>query len=121
MDATYKVVSEPPKVMACVEGCKAIEAKQPVETAYAESAVVMADKANTTAGCLLTVRRSEDAARNVWNTYQKVQEILTERGLTVRDDRGKRAKTRPIKAVHAELLINKGLWMRTEKLAAIPS
>jgi hypothetical protein len=121
LDATYRVVSELPKVVESVERFKAIGTTVPVQRAYAESAVVMADKANVTPECLLTVRRHEDAERNVWNTFNTVQENLVKGGLDVRTDLGKKAKTRPIKAVQTDLRINKGLWMLTEKLAAILS
>ncbi len=121
LDATYRVVSELPKALESADRFKTIATSAPVQRAYAESAVVMADKANVTPECLLTVRRGEDAAANVWTTYQTVQENLVKGGLDVRTDLGKKAKTRPIKAVQADLRINKGLWMLTEKLAAILS
>jgi Domain of unknown function (DUF932) len=65
VDATYRVVSELPKAIESVERFKGIVTAPAVQMAYAESAVVMADKANITPQCLLTVRRDEDRVADV--------------------------------------------------------
>lgn len=119
MDATFKVVEGLPKATASVERFKALPAPRPVQIAYAESAIAIAEKPHVTGEQLLTVRRSEDREPNVWNTFQTVQENLVKGGLRVLTEDGKRQKTRPIKSVEGDLRINKGLWMLTEKLAEI--
>lgn len=119
LDATFKVVSELPKAIESVGRFKALPAPADVQQAYAESAIVIADKPHVTAADILTARRSEDRAPTVWNTFQKCQENLVKGGLSVRTENGKRQRTRPIKSVDGDLRINKGLWMLTEKLAAI--
>jgi len=119
LDATYRVVSELPKAIESVGRFKAIAAPVPAQVAYAESAIEIADKKHLAPQQLLGVRRQEDADNNVWNTFQRVQENLVKGGLKVRYEGGRKAKTRPIKAVQSDLRINKGLWMLTEKLAAL--
>ena len=121
LDATYRVVSALPKAIESVARFKDLATPASVQMAYAESAVVIADKKHVTAGQLLTCRRDEDRGPNVWNTFQTVQENLVKGGLRVRTDNGRKQKTRPIKSVDGDLRINKGLWLLTEKLAAILS
>ena len=121
LDATYRVVSELPRAIESVQRFKGLATKPEVQVAYAESAVAIADKKHVTPQQLLTVRREEDRSPNVWNTFQTVQENLVKGGLKVRTENGRKQKTRPIKSVDGDLRINKGLWMLTEKLAAILS
>ncbi len=119
LDATFRVVSELPKAIESVGRFKGLATSPDIQQAYAESALVIADKPHVKAEQLLTTRRDEDREPTVWNTFQTVQENLVKGGLSVRTENGKRQKTRPIKSVDGDLRINKGLWLLTERLASI--
>jgi hypothetical protein len=68
---------------------------------------------------LLTARRDEDltlpdASRDLWRTTNVIQESLVRGGLTGRNERGRRVTTRSVKAVDADLRINRRLWEMAE-------
>jgi hypothetical protein len=71
---------------------------------------------------LLTARREEDmtlpdASRDVWKSFNCVQEALLRGGQTGLNERGRRVTTRPVKAVDADLRINRQLWALAEDYA----
>jgi hypothetical protein len=64
---------------------------------------------------LLTARREEDAtgpdfSRDLWTTTNFLQESLMRGGLSAVNARGRRITTQPVKAVDADLNINRRLW-----------
>lgn len=61
---------------------------------------------------MLTVRRPEDQENNVWSTYNILQESLQKGGQSIAMEENKRRKTRtrPIKDINRDILMNKALW-----------
>ena len=63
---------------------------------------------------LANARRSEDAAPNLWNVFNRVQENLIsggQRGFIIGDNgRTRRTRTRSVQAIDASVKINRGLW-----------
>ena len=63
---------------------------------------------------LAMVRRSADAAPNLWNVFNRVQENLItggQRGVIVGENgRARRTRTRAVGAIDASVKINRGLW-----------
>ena len=61
---------------------------------------------------LLTTRRTEDQEPTLWNTLNTVQENIIKGGIPYSRSVGKHTTgtTRPIKSVHENLRINKGVW-----------
>ncbi len=68
---------------------------------------------------LLTCRRVEDGANDLWTVLNRVQENLVRGGLSRRSASGRLMRTRGITAIREDLRINSGLWdIATELLAA---
>lgn len=63
---------------------------------------------------LAVARRTADAAPNLWNIFNRVQENLItggQRGVVVGENaRARRTKTRAVGAIDASVKINRGLW-----------
>jgi hypothetical protein len=55
-----------------------------------------------------------DCSRDLWKTTNVIQEALVRGGLTGHNERGRRVTTRPVKAVEADLRINRRLWELAE-------
>ena len=53
----------------------------------------------------------------IWKSFNCVQEALLRGGQTGRNERGRRVTTRPVKAVDADLRINRQLWALAENYA----
>jgi hypothetical protein len=68
---------------------------------------------------LLTCRRPEDAANNLWCTLNRCQENLLTGGLTRRSATGRLSRTRRITSIRQDVRVNDGLWaLASEVLAA---
>jgi Domain of unknown function (DUF932) len=68
---------------------------------------------------LLTCRRLEDTADNLWVLLNKAQEHLCRGGLSRRSGTGKVARLRPIRSVSRDVKLNSQLWdLATAVLAA---
>jgi hypothetical protein len=71
---------------------------------------------------LLMARRDEDLTdsegrRDLWRTTNVIQESLIRGGLTGRNERGRKATTRSVKVVDADLRINRRLWELAESFS----
>jgi hypothetical protein len=68
---------------------------------------------------LLTCRRIEDAANDLWTVLNRVQENLIRGGLSRRSASGRLMRTRGITAIREDIRVNSGLWdIATELLTA---
>jgi hypothetical protein len=69
---------------------------------------------------LLTQRRFEDKeSPDLWTTFNTIQENVIRGGLPGINAKGKRIKTRPVKALDKDRKLNQALWALTEKMAAL--
>ena len=68
---------------------------------------------------LLRPRRTEDEGRDLWTTFNRVQENLIRGGLSDshRDRRGKLRSIRCLRGIDSKVSLNKGLWGLAERLA----
>jgi hypothetical protein len=71
------------------------------------------------ATALLVPRRSEDAGRSLWQTFNTVQEHLMHGGLRGLTTRGRPTRTRAITAIREDVRLNAALWQRA--LAMLPA
>ncbi|WP_186153310.1 DUF932 domain-containing protein, partial [Burkholderia gladioli] len=65
---------------------------------------------------VLRARRSEDAGDDLWTTFNRVQESLTQGGMRGRSPAGRRIKTRPITGIDQDIRLNRALWMLAEAM-----
>lgn len=119
LDASFRIVEDTPKTLQTVEAWKGIELSPPQQTALAAAALELIDKPAILPPQLLAPRRSEDAKPDLWTTYNRIQEGVTKGGITTRNERGRRATTRPVKSVTRDIALNKALWRLTEEMAKI--
>lgn len=126
VDATYQVIEEFPKVIDSVRTFGQLQLTAPQQKAFGNEALTLKyDEENPapfTVETLLEPRRGEDAAPTLWNTYNVVQEKLTQGGITsrVRSDRTRRGfrrvTTRPVNGISENLRLNKALWTLAEEM-----
>jgi hypothetical protein len=69
---------------------------------------------------LLTPRRIEDDARDLWTTFSRLQENLVRGGLSdgQRDRRGRSRSVRSLRGIDSRVSLNKRLWQIAENLSA---
>ena len=78
------------------------------------------DHAPVEARTLLQVRRPEDAATDLWTTYNRVQENLVRGGLSDsrRDRRGHLRTLRALRGIDSRVSLNTDLWSLADRVAA---
>ena len=119
MAATTQIMERVPAMMNRIADWKQIILPRPVQVEFARQAMELKPNPNIPAVWLLTARREEDmtlpdASRDLYRTLNCVQESLLRGGQTGRNERGRRVTTRPVKAVEADLRINRRLWELAE-------
>ncbi|HGY2576407.1 MULTISPECIES: DUF932 domain-containing protein, partial [Providencia] len=67
---------------------------------------------------VLQPRRFEDKKDDLWTVYQRLQENLIKGGLSGRNAKGKRARTRSVNGIDGDIKLNKALWVLTEQMHA---
>jgi hypothetical protein len=65
---------------------------------------------------LLEARRPDDIGRDVWRTYNCVQENIMKGGISGRSGAGRSTRTRAIRAVREDVRINVALWQLAANL-----
>lgn len=70
---------------------------------------------------LLTARRHEDKADDLWTTYQRVQENMTKGGLLSKSAQGRRQRTRAVTGIDGDVKLNRALWGMAEMMKALQS
>ena len=66
---------------------------------------------------LLTVRRNEDNQRDVWTTFNRVQENAIRGGLSARSANNRRMRTREVVGIDSSLDLNRKLWTLAQFVA----
>lgn len=66
---------------------------------------------------LLNVRRSEDNQRDVWTTFNRVQENSIRGGLAARSANNRRIRTREVVGIDSSLDLNRKLWTLAQFVA----
>jgi hypothetical protein len=121
-EATGRIMEGVPGIMDRITAWKEIILPRPDQLAFAREAADLKPNDSIPSSWLLTARRQEDmtrpdASRDLWRTFNVIQESLLRGGLSGRNERGRRIRTRPVKAVDADLRINRRLWQLAENYA----
>lgn len=124
IDATYRVLEDSQTAMGAVQSWKQIELSAPQQTAFATAALELRDNITIEPRQILNAKRREDwtgenGSRDLWRTMNVVQEHIIRGGDRGRGTTGRRATTRPIKSVDADLKTNKALWTLAAEMAKL--
>ena len=68
-------------------------------------------------GRLLQPRRIEDTSKDLWTTFNVVQENIIKGGMYTRGSDGRSRRARAIKSVNEDQRLNKALWILADSLA----
>jgi hypothetical protein len=63
---------------------------------------------------LLTPRRIDDRASDLWTTFNRVQENMIKGGLRARNKSGHSTTTRAVKGIDQNVKLNRALWQLAE-------
>lgn len=125
-EGAHNVLRQGDNVITRVREWQKLELNDEERMAFAEAArhLRFADAEGTVdtaidARQLLINRRPQDAGRDLWTTFNVVQENVIRGGLTAYDrTRRRRSTTREVRGIDGDIKYNKGLWTLMEELAA---
>jgi hypothetical protein len=132
IEGTYRVLGEAQKALAAPQDWSKIILADRDQRAFAEAAHVLRfgdSEGNVTTPikpvALLTTRRREDIAADVWTTFNVVQENVIRGGLhgTGRDanNRIRHTTSRAVHGIDQDVRLNKALWILAAKMAELKS
>lgn len=133
IDASFKVLSDIPKVAQSVEEMRSIILSKPEQEVFARAALDVryadpATEAPIDAPKALNPRRTDDTKSDLWTTFNVVQENLLrggQRGYRTTDINGRRSvqrvTTREVRSVDGNVGLNKALWRLAEEMKALKS
>lgn len=130
IEGTFSVLKSAEIALAAPQDWSKIELKPEERVAFAESAHVLrfADGEGNVATPvkplqLLEARRADDTKRDLWTTFNVVQENAIKGGLTAWGQNAagqrRRSTTREIKGIDQDVKLNKALWMLADKMAKL--
>ena len=121
-EATQQIAEILPRVLRQVEEWKQIILPRSRQIELAHEAWHLKPNPAIRPVWLLTARRpedmtNEDGSRSLWKTLNSCQESLIVGGIQGVNARGRRIRTRPVRAVAQDIEINKKLWALAENYA----
>lgn len=132
IEGAYRVLGEAPAIADQVARFQGVQVNDAERRLLAEAAHVLrfpeahkedGKSAPVPSSSLLTVRRADDRATDLWTAFNVVQENVIKGGLTGRhrDERGRitRKTTREVAGIDQNKALNRALWMLTERFAEL--
>lgn len=123
-EATHQIAEETPRAFETVERWKGIILPRPVQIEMAQRAFDLKPLVGVRPAALLTARREEDytdadGRRDLWRTFNVIEENVMQGGIQGVNPRGRRTRTRSIKSVTATINLNRQLWQIAEQVAEL--
>jgi len=130
IEGTYRVLGEAQKTLAAPQDWAQKQLAREEREIFAEAAHVLrfGDAAGDVATPiaprqLLSPRRRDDTANDLWTTFNVVQENVIRGGLTginrIPGNRPRRVTTRAVNGIDQDVKLNKALWVLAEGMAKL--
>jgi hypothetical protein len=118
------LIEQMPLIDGVIEQWKALPLPREEQLALADAAMDLRWKAEERPGNLqpadlLTPRRTQDYAGDLWTTYNRIQEALLNGGSRYVNAKRELRKTREVASVQEKLRLNKSLWKLTAHMAEL--
>lgn len=129
IEASYRLIDSIPQISASVDSMRSVALTDQERLAFASAAIVTRygeaepDKViPITAAKLLERRRHEDSSKDLWTTFNVVQENLIKGGQKDWNvPRGQRRRTRGVESLTENSKLNQALWTLAEKMKELKS
>lgn len=123
VEATHFVAKQIPDVMNKAEEWKGITIEGEARRIYAESAAMLRwdkEEVNIDTDRLLQPRRNSDLNKDLWTTFNLLQEKIIRGGTPyLNQDKTRRARTRAVNSVNENVKLNTALWNLTSKMGEL--
>ena len=123
IEGAFTVLDSFGKVAEARDTMRALPLSNGAQNAFATAALALRyddqHPAPVEASRLLTARRFEDRAPDLWTTFNRVQENMTQGGLSGRTSNGRRSTTRAVTGIDQSVKLNRALWVLAEEMAKL--
>jgi hypothetical protein len=121
IQGAYTVLNKQKDVADKIDNMRALTLSLAEQVIVAQAAVDIrfADASPIVADQLLTARRFDDRGNSLWNTFNRIQENVTQGGMYGRDAAGKVRKVREVTGMDQSTKLNRALWQMAESFAAL--
>ncbi len=125
IDVSARILDDAPKAIEVVNRWKGLELSEPEQKVFAGAALQLYDTAlDVNPDRLLQGRRREDhraenGTRDLWKTYNVVQENVIRGGLLGKTGSGLYRRTKKVTSVDRDVKLNKALWELSAKMAEL--
>jgi hypothetical protein len=130
IEGTYRVLDETHKLLNAPATWTGLEMDRDERAAFAEAAHILrfgdAEGTVTTPikpDALLVPRRFDDNGRDLWTTFNVIQENAIRGGISARGRNAagqvRRTTTRAVNGIDQDVKLNKALWVLAERMAAL--
>ncbi|SCY54100.1 protein of unknown function [Nitrosospira sp. Nsp13] len=121
IEGAFTVLDDFESINAQLDGMKALTLNEGEQAAFARAALTLkyddpVKPAPITEAQILTPRRFEDRASDMWTTFSRVQENMIKGGLRGRSSIGRATTTRAVTGIDQNVRINRALWMLAEEM-----
>ncbi|WP_175926338.1 DUF932 domain-containing protein [Burkholderia cepacia] len=126
IEGAYEVLRGFDRIDTSRDAMRAVALDDGEALAFARSALTLkydaSDKpAPITEQQLLTTERHEDRGRDLWTTFNRVQEHLIRGGLPARNATGRRVRTRGVHGIDQNIHVNRALWILADEMRKLKS
>lgn len=125
IEGTYRVIEQATVALEAPRTWSQIQLADEERTAFAEAARVLRVDQDSPikANQFLTIHRPEDQGRDLWSTFNVVQENAIRGGLAGRgfdaNQRRRTFRTREVKAIDQSVKLNQALWTLASEMAKL--
>jgi len=117
----YQVLDGFTRVVEERDGMRAVTLERGEQVAFARAVLALrydpeAGAPPVTEDQLLTPRRVEDSGSDLWRTFNRLQEHVTQGGLPGRGRTGRRMQTRPVVGIDQNVKLNRALWVLAQEM-----
>lgn len=120
IEASYRVLDEVPEIQGSIDEMLSVPLKDDERMALANSALCLRwDKEEDTpirAEQLLRPRRYGDREKDLYTTFNVIQENLIRGGVRGRNKKNNRTTTRAVKSINENVKLNKALWTLSQEM-----
>lgn len=126
IEGSYEVLKNAERALTAPQDWSRIQLSERERFAFARGAAIerwgVDEAGNPTSpvgpDTLLAPRRAADTGRDLWSTFNVLQENLTQGGLQGRTATNRRTTTRQIRGIDQNVAVNKGLWEMADWLSS---
>ena len=122
IEGAYEVLKNFDRVSESREAMAAITLSEDEQLSFAKASLPIRfseSEEKPRAEYVLRPRRSTDKAKDLWTTFNVVQENLVKGGISRLTRKGKLSKTRKINGIDGNVRLNKALWTLAEAMTEL--